>query len=268
MLEFIKRNKMFSGCFIFCLLVIVLLTSLILIKDINGNSDIIVIPPIRNDEEVTKDPEVTLFTGNFNDETNSIHLTWDYNMNNHTFQKVEIYKDNTLIKTLYSERSYDVSIFDFGISTGDNKFDLHVYYDKGIIVAKETEVFVDYVFDLETIYQLVDNNLGKGYLLTFSYCYNTITPVGVPLQNATKISTEDKTPVYWKWNYLTWQSETIDSSYQKTKIYYFISLDDIPNEEIVWKLDVKLDSVGVRFEDEFVDNPSTAIPIEVDIELK
>ena len=268
MLEFIKRNKIFSGCFVFCALMIILLSTLVLIKDINGDNEVIVLPPIIHDDEQLKDPEITLFTGSFDDDSNTIHLTWDYQINNHTFQKVEIYKDEALVKTLYSDRSYDISIFDNGISTGDNKFELQLYYDNGVIVAKEIEVFVDYVFDLQANYQLMNNNLGKGYLLTFTYSYNTITPVGVPFQNATKISTVDKTPMYWSWKYISWESNQLEGNYQKTNVYYFISLDSIPNQEITWELDIKLDSVGVRFEDTFTENPSNVTPIIVDIKLK
>lgn len=268
MLEFIKRNKMFSGCFVFSALMIILLSTLVFIKDINGDNDVIVIPPIIHEEDEIKDPEITLFSGSFDDDSNSIHLTWDYQINNHTFQKVEIYKDEKLIKTLYSDRSYDISIFNNDISTGDNNFELQLYYDNGIIVAKEIKVFVDYVFDLQASFQLMNNNLGKGYLVTFSYSYNTITPVGVPIKNATKIATASKTPMYWSWKYINWESNLLKGDYQTTKVYYFISLDSIPNQEITWELDIKLDSVGVRFEDTFTENPNTVTPITVDIKLK
>jgi len=250
------------------MLMIILLSTLVFIKDINGDKDVIVLPPIIHEDEKVLDPEISLFTGTFNDDSNTIHLTWDYQINNHTFQKVEIYKDEQLVKTLYSDRSYDVSIFDYDISTGDNNFELQLYYDNGIIAAKEIEVFVDYAFDLQANYQFVDNNLGKGYLLTFSYNYNTVTPVGVPLQNATKITTKDKTPMYWSWKYITWESNQLVKDYQNTKVYYFISLDSIPNEEITWELDIKLDSVGIRYDDSFTENPSNVTPITVDINLK
>lgn len=264
MLEFIKRNKIFSGCFIFCLLVIILLTSLVIIKDLNGNSDIIVIPPIISNEEV-EDPKITLLTGSFNDENDTIHVTWDYEINNHSFQKVELYYENQLIKTLYSERSFDVSIYEYGIKTGENEFEIRLYYDKGIIVSEFCEVFVDYVFNVQFDYQLVDNNLGKGYLIIFKYDYNKSTPAGLP---ETYITTDTKLP-YWTWKkYGNPEFESKNDDYQTVTIHYFINLGEFSDKTVNWEFIFKLDSVGMRIEKEFEDNAISSNPITLDMEIK
>ena len=265
MLEFIKRNKMFSGCFIFCLLVIVLLTSLILVKDLNGDSDIIVIPPIKNEEEEIKDPEITLFTGSFNDDNDTIHVTWDYEMNKHSFQKVEVYHENQLIKTLFSERSLDVSIYEYGLRTGDNEFEIRLYYDKGIIESKFCEVFVDYVFNVQFDYQLVDNNIGKGYLIVFKYDYNKSTPAGLP---KVTITTDTKLP-YWSWKtYGEAKFVSLNNDYQMVTLHYFINLGDFMDKNAKWEFIFKLDSVGIRIEKEFEDNAISSDPITLDMEIK
>ena len=54
---------------------------------------------VENEDVVIKDPEITLFTGSFNDDSNTIHLTWDYQINNHTFQKE--HNQNHLVLRLY-----------------------------------------------------------------------------------------------------------------------------------------------------------------------
>ena len=64
MLEFVKRNKIFSGCLLFCMIIIVLLIGLILFKDDSGETQLPFIPP--KDEEVINEPEISLYSGSFN----------------------------------------------------------------------------------------------------------------------------------------------------------------------------------------------------------
>ena len=266
MFEFIKRNKIFSGCLLMCITVIVILSGMIFIKNITGNENILVIPPIVDEDK--KDPEISLFSGGFNDENDQIHLTWDYQLNEHIFLKVEIYRNDELIKTLYSDRSYDVSIYDYDISTGDNEFELHLYYDNGMVVTKTCEVFVDYVFNIQIDYQLIDNNLGKGYLLVLNYDYNPKTPAGLPNDSITYITTADSTKTYWRWESLRTHNITdLSSGYQHMEVYYLIHLDKFIDQSITWELSFRLDSIGVRIDQIFTDNPANVNPIVENMEI-
>ena len=104
MLDFIRRNKVFSVCFSFCLVIILFLSTLLTLKKLDIDENILVLPIIHPNKELV-DPEFTLFKGNFDDEKNTIFLTWDYKLNSHSFQKVELYRQNQLIGTYYDERT-------------------------------------------------------------------------------------------------------------------------------------------------------------------
>lgn len=257
MIDFIRRNKVFSACFSFCLVIIIFLSTLLGLKAFDIDENILVLPSIINPNKELKDPEFTLFKGNFNDEDNTIFLTWDYKLNSHSFQKVEIYYENQLIGTYYDERQINIPIMTNSFCTGYNEFEAILYYDNGMAVTNNTTVFVDYIFDIQTTHQLIDNNIGKGYLFSLTYLYNTITPVGYPiLEIDTNYSSDFRKT--WQWSQLSKiERIPLENDFQKIQINYFIQLQDFIDQEVEWKLDFKFNSVGVRHEVEFVENLST-----------
>lgn len=250
MIDFIRRNKVFTFCLTICLIVIVGLSTLIVLKENNMNENILVLPPLLN-QPVEKDPEIHMFKGEFNEENNTVFLTWDYELNRHSFQKVELYHDETMIQTYYDERQCEVSIFEYELSTGSNNFELVLYYDNGMAVTKEANVFIEYIFDIVINRQLIQNNLGQGYLVTIDYAYNSNTPAGYP-----ELSVKTNYSSYWEWKQLGIERQTYVNNYQGVKMYYLISLDQIPNQEISWELNFKFNSVGIRKETSFVENPT------------
>lgn len=252
MFDFIRKNKVFVASLTFCICIILFLSTCLVLKKTNGEDNILVLPPILNPVE-DKDPEISLFKGDFNDENNTVFLTWDYQLNSHTFQKVELYRNDFLIQTYYDERQCEISIFEYAITTGYNNFEVILYYDNGMAVTKEANVFVDYVFDIETSHQLVDNNLGKGYLVTIEYVYNTKTPAGFPELN---IETNYSSHGYWKFKQIDAHSKAMENNYQKIKVYYLVNIDKRVDDEISWEFNFKFTSVGARHELEFVENPS------------
>lgn len=256
MFDFIRRNKGFSIFFSFCLVIILLLCGLLGLKTLNIDENILVLPPIIQPNKELVDPEFTLFKGEFRDDNNTIYLTWDYQLNSHSFQKVEVYHDELLIGTYYNERQIEIDMMSNGICTGNNAFEVVLYYDNGMAVTSSTNVFVDYIFDIQTSHQLMENNLGKGYLFSIVYKYNINTPVGYPtLSVDTNYSSEFGK--VWQWNQLSQiERETLENDFQQIRMYYFIQLQEFVDEEIEWKLDFKFNSVGVRHEVEFVENLS------------
>lgn len=265
MFDFIRRNKVFSVCFSFCIVIILFLSTLLTLKKLDIDENILVLPIISPNKDL-EDPEFTLFKGNFDDEKNTIFLTWDYQLNSHSFQKVEIYHENQMIGTYYDERQIDVPILSNNICTGYNEFEVILYYDNGMAVTSNTTVFVDYIFDITTSRQLIDNNVGKGYLYSISYVYNTNTPVGYPtLEIDTNYSSAFGKA--WKWNQLPQIVRTpLTSDFQKIQIDYLIQLQDFVENDVEWKLDFKFNSVGIRHEVEFVENLSTLEIYTEDIE--
>ena len=268
MFDFIRRNKVFSLCFSFCLSIILFLSVLLGLKTLNVDENILVLPSIIYPNKELVDPEFTLFKGNFNDENNTIFLTWDYKLNAHSFQKVEIYHLENLIGTYYDERQSEFSIMDDNICTGYNDFEVILYYDNGMAVTKETTVFVDYIFDIQASHQLVDNNLGKGYLVSLEYTYNTKTPVGYPiLEIDTNFSSEFRKT--WQWKQLPQIIRTpLANDFQKIEILYLIQFQDFIENDVNWELEFKFDSVGVRQKHAFVENLSTLEPYTEEIKLK
>ena len=268
MFDFIRRNKVFSIFFSFCLILILFLSTLLSLKSLNLEGNILVLPSILNPDKNLIDPEFSLFKGEFNDESNTIYLTWDYQLNSHTFQKVELYHDHSIIGTYYDERQIEIPIMENNICTGYNEFEIVLYYDNGMAVTKDTTVFVDYIFDIHTNYQLIDNNLGKGYLLSITYTYNTNTPVGYPTVDIdTNYLSEFRKS--WKWNQLSEiERITLDNNFQKIQMYYLIQLSDFIDQDVEWTFDFKFESVGIRHEVEFTENPSTLEINKEDMTLK
>ena len=112
------------------------------------------------------------------------------------------------------------------ICTGYNEFEVILYYDNGMAVTSNTTVFVDYIFDITSSRLLIDNNVGKGYLYSISYIYNTNTPVGYPtLEIDTNYSSAFGK--VWKWNQLPQIIRTpLNNDFQKIQIDYLIHLQD------------------------------------------
>ncbi len=266
MLEFIRRNKVFSICFAFCLTIILFLSTLLVFEKFNIDKNILALPAFNKPDEELIDPEFSLFKGNFNDENNTIFLTWDYQLNSHSFQKVELYHEDMLIGTYYDERQIEMPIFDYNICTGYNEFEVILYYDNGMAVTNTTTVFVDYIFDIHVDHQLVDNNLGKGYLLSITYTYNTNTPAGYPSLLIDTNYTKDFRKT-WKWYQLPQiERNAFINDYQIIKVNYFIELEEFIDSEVEWTLHFKFDSVGVRHEVEFKENPATMQILTMDLE--
>lgn len=260
MIEFIKRNKIFSGCLIVCLLVIATLTVRLIVKELRG--DIKDDLPIIDVPSEKTDPQISLFSGEFHDDEDSISLIWDYQMNDHAFEKLELYHGETLINTFTNEMETTISIFDYGLVTGSNTFELRLYYDEGIVVNVQTEVFVDYVFDIEMKAQAVDNNLGKGYLFTIEYQYNTNTPVGIPV-----IHINSSLSSSWDASYIGRKMQNRQGNYQSVIAYYMVYMNDLPNEEVTWDLSYDFRSVGVRVNDSYRENPQEAVFSTEDIQV-
>ena len=263
MIEFIKRNKIFSGCFAFCLIVIAGLSGYAVLRHTQGNEEPTILPPITTPEKEKQDPQISLFSGTFEDEENIIRLTWDFQMNEHSFQKLELYRKDMLIDTFYDDREKEISIFDYDLSTGTNEFELRLYYDEGIVVNRVANVMITYVFDVEMKHQLVDNNLGKGYLFSVKYHYNSKTPAGIP-----EIFVDPSLPAgTWDTKYIGKISRNLQDDYQETEAFYMTKMTEFPDKDVIWNISYNFKSVGVRVNDTLTENPAQSEYSHVDMEI-
>lgn len=263
MIDFIKRNKFFSASLICCLLVIGGLFGYAIVQKIQGTFDPITLPPIFNHEDEKKDPQISLFSGEFLDDGNVIHFMWDYQLNSHNFKKLELYHNDSLIDLFENEKETELSIFDFDLSTGSNHFELRLYYDDDMSIISEADVFVDYIFDEEMKYQLVDNNLGKGYLFSIKYHYNSKTPVGIP-----KIFVDPTlSPSIWDASYIGKISRNLQDDYQEIEAFYMVKMNEFPDEIITWNITYTFDSVGLSFKDTISENPAQGVFNQEDIQI-
>lgn len=246
MVDFIKRNKIFCTCMSFLMIVMITLGAGIFIKRNSGEE-----LPILFDPSDKKEPVISLFTGNFYDESNTLTLAWDYETYRHKFNKVELYFQDELIQKFnQTDKSFEVKINEYGITTGDNLFTLKLYYDQGEIAEKTANVFVDYIFDISMNHQPVDNDLGKGYLLTIKYSYNSVTPVGIPTLTV-------DTPLWYKWHYIDKKTVDLGNGYLETEARYMLNFKEFPDEDIYINLSYNFESVGVRESYSIQENLST-----------
>lgn len=248
MIEFIKRNKVFTGCLMFLGSVACVLVILNIVQSVKGSHEP-VIPDVFPPQQGNHEPFISDFTGNFSDETNTVELNFSYEMSNHTFLKTEIVHNNTVIQELdQNAHSLSLPIHLNNMTTGNNEFELRVYYDEGIVMNKTVNVFIDYVFDIVTSHQLVDNNLGKGYLVSIKYHYSSTTPVGIPRVNA---NSTIKSP--WSMSFVDKKSTPLQGTYMEVEAFYMIYFEQEPDQEITWDLSYVFESVGVRYNDSFTE---------------
>lgn len=247
MIKFIKRNKVFSLLLSFCLVMIVGLTGLNIVKVETGETPSI-LPPVILPPKEKEEPVVEDFSGVFIDDENSIELSWKYSLHGHHFVKAEIYRDSELVEDVSKKINTQLPIHLYDMKTGNNEFELRVYYDNGMVVTKTTTVFIDYLFDIQMKHQLVDNNLGKGYLISIVYHYNASTPAGVPRVLANTTINGD-----WSLNYLGKNSKQLREDYLEAESFYFIGFNSETDQEITWNISYVFDSVGVRKNDTFTE---------------
>ena len=199
MIEFIKKNKLFISSLSVLLAVIGFLGFQILSADSQEGTSIIEIPELEdpndpaNEEPGNETPVVTHkpasiqnFQGTFNDENNTITLSWSLNQNDSIIEKAELYNKDTLIADVTHNLVYEIPIDFYDITTGSNIFRLEVTLENEDPIYAETNVMVDYVFDVAMNHELTENEYGKGVLLTIQYTYHPLTPVGVPSLSITR----------------------------------------------------------------------------------
>lgn len=247
MIDFIKRNKVFSICLFFCISTIIGLSSLALINRFSDDVPITLIPSIKEPDE-KKDPVFSNFTGHFLDENNVVELSWKTELNGHKLIKLELYRNSELVEDCTDKTSTQLPIHLYNLKTGNNEFEMRLYYDEGIVLSTTTNVFIEYLFDVQMNHQLVDNNLGKGYLLSIKYSYNPSTPVGVP-----RVNVNSTYPDSWNFKYLGNQTTELRANYVQMESYFLIEFDHAYDENITWNISYIFDSVGVRHNDAFTE---------------
>lgn len=259
MIDFIKRNKVFTICLFLCVSIIIGLSTIALINRFTDVPPVTLIPPVKDPEE-QKDPVISNFTGNFIDDDNVVELSWKIEMNKHRLLKIELYRNSELIEECTNKTSTQLPIHLYNLTTGNNEFEIRLYYDEGVVLSATANVFIDYLFDVQMNHQLIDNNLGKGYLITIKYSYNPSTPVGVPRVNVN--STYQNS---WDFKYLGNQTTELRANYVQMESYFLIGFDDVSNDEVTWNIAYIFDSVGIRYNDTFTEEIVDFITDNIDL---
>lgn len=268
MFKFIKSNKMF----IFFLSIVIGFIGFVGISSIIESSS--EVPPVvenpeppkdnGNDEPIKekKELEINSFTGNFSDSKNTILFKWKITENDARINKVEIYKDNLYLQSVTNKSSVEYPIQSNGITTGANTFTLRVTTEAGHVVEKEITVQVDYLFDVSMTSQFVDNNLGKGVLLSITYSYHKKTPVGIP-----SLYMDTTLMGYYQHHYLERKTTRLENDYEKTTAYYFMTFDQTNQTNVTWDVHYNFASVGVTENDVIVRDISNIEYESEDIQL-
>lgn len=257
MFKFIKENKVF----VFFLSIVIGFIGFIginaLNKDENDNPPIFVESPEEPDDlpiDETKELVIDSFTGVFTDVKNVIQFKWNITENDARIKKVELYKGNRLMQEVTGLVHVDCSIEEDSITTGSNEFTLKVITDKEAVIEKTVTVNVDYVFDVVKTSQFVDNNLGKGVLLSITYRYHRQTPVGIPnMQMTTSLNG------YYEHRYLEQNTTHLSNGYEKTTAYYFMSFDQTDQTNVTWNIEYNFISVGEKEYDVIVKDMSNIV---------
>lgn len=252
MIEFIKKNKLFLSS-LSILLIIIGGLSLKLVsqnsptKDPIDPDDIIIQDPDKQEPDEQEPPlvmhekaTVNQFSGVFNDNTNTISLSWSISSHDSEIEKIELYNKDTFISDVTDNSTYIVPIDLYSITTGSNIFRLHLTLKNEEPVYAEANVQVDYIFDVEKFHSFVDNNLGKGVLLSIRYTYNSLTPVGAPGIMITK----GKIP--GKVTYIGTFDKNHGNGYVTSTTTYFVPVGDL--ESIDWHCQYSFASVNLTYD--------------------
>lgn len=205
------------------------------------------LPPSVENPPVTKPIEINSFSGSFLDSKNTIALKWNVTENDEQIETIELYREDQLIEDVTDKTGYECPIQAYGITTGLNNFTLKVTSTDGEIVEKTTTVNVNYIFDVSKTSQFVDNNIGKGVLLSITYSHHKQTPVGIPV-----LSISTTLQGYYQQRYLERETTPLTSGYEQTTVYYFMTFDATDQNNVTWNILYDFASVGIQEEDVIV----------------
>lgn len=251
MFEILKNNKVFS---IFLTVIVSFIGFLgfnsMKYKEGELPPSFIEEPSIPYDPEetpISKPLEINSFSGTFSDSRKMILLKWKVTENNARIEKMELYHEEELLEVVTKKTSFECPLFMEGITTGDNEFKLKITSDDGQVVEKIITVFVDYIFDVTKTTQFVDNNLGKGVLLSITYSSHKQTPVGIP-----ELSMKTTLSGYYQHRYLERKTIALTSGFEKTTVYFFMTFDQTNQTNVTWNVNYDFVSVGEHEEDVIV----------------
>lgn len=205
-------------------------------------------PEEPNEETPSSKPlEINSFTGSFSDSKNMIILKWKVTENDARIEKMELFHNSELLEVVTRKTSFECPLLMNGITTGDNEFTLKITSEEGQIIEKTTTVSVNYVFDVTKTTQFVDNNLGRGVLLSITYRSHQQTPVGLP-----ELSMETTLTGYYQHRYLERVTTPLINGFEETTVYYFMTFDQTDQTNVTWNVKYDFVSVGVLEDDVIV----------------
>lgn len=251
MIEYIKKNPIFLSMLCLLTITIGLLTGQAFFVP---DEPTIIEPPVIDKPEpstpedpivVNKKAEIKNFTGSFNETSNMIQLNWELAENNSVVQHVDLYVQGILVAEVTDLNRYDVPISFYEIATGSNAFELQMSIESETKpLSYPISVSVPYIFNSSTKNVFVDNNLGKGLLLTLTYKSNERTPVGIP---TIQVKTDATALVDVR--LINTNSESMGFGYSKNTVVYFVDLSNYALQNTTWTIDYSFASVGIDIDD-------------------
>lgn len=166
---YIKNNKMFVILFL-CYSVLIMFLSFFLI---NGDTTVIDYWVIGN---TYTENNIEYFNASFKEDRDAIEFTWNVQLAKSSVEKYEICYGDVILREGMNASSALISVVEFDIPTGNNKFDLKIYLKNDTVLEKSVYLYLNEVFDFEVSETLSGNSI----LYTVYYTYDDRNPASVP----------------------------------------------------------------------------------------
>lgn len=168
-MKYIKNNKVFIFLFSILLLICATLSFQLLFPESNKKPS----SPTATQSSTTK---ITNFSGAFNDDKLAVELSWNVSSGNKTISKMLLYCNDVEVEDVSNSYSVSLSEKEYGIITGNNKFDLIVNFNDGSQLTKTTYVYTDEAYAIK----IAEQNMDIKSVYTMTYYYDKRRPVNVP----------------------------------------------------------------------------------------
>lgn len=209
-MSFVKNNKVFLFLFL-SYSIIILTLSYMLIK-----GEDTVFNAWGSSNNYTEN-NIAYFNGNFNDERKAIEFNWNVELAKGAIEKFEIFREENLLREGINASSAVLSIYEYDIPTGNNKFDLCVTLTDGTLMKKTVYVYIDEVFDFE----VSENIVGMSILYDVTYTYddrNPVTPPQFSIYNIDQLITL---------NYISAKEISSNNHYKTIEAVYELNYENI-----------------------------------------
>lgn len=229
-MEFVKRNKIFVALASVLLLLIAILTYEFVQPSNTPNTVV-----------AGNDSEKTTSISNFSlklTSANDLTFHWEINQGSETISKIEIFHDTTLLKDVTSQAVYSTPLFQSGIKTGNNEFNLKVTLGNGKVLEKRLYRYIDEVLNFKEEHRLEGTIL---YMETTYYVQKDQKP-RTPMVSYT-LNQKGVIP----FEYVKSETVKVEGDYQQQKDYYTFDLSQVNSGTYVFSLSFNYNEYNLVF---------------------